>query len=88
MICCKKYGKKYFSKIFFQRMSDRPKKFFSIFQNFIFFFENWPQWDPTNVERNRVKKYKLNWSVQRGVTQNIPPVRGRWTPNEKKLQTS
>ena len=67
MICYKNW-KKIIFKIFFSKggpfdVGTVEKHFFD-FSNFqIFFFEKWPQWDVTNVERNKVMKYELNRSV-------------------------
>ena len=49
------------------------KTFFWFFKFSKFFFEKWPQWDVSNVERNKVMKYELNQSVHWGVTWDIPP---------------
>ena len=39
------------------------KKKFPFFKFSKIFFEKWPQWDVSNVERNKVIKYELNRSV-------------------------
>ena len=53
-------------------MSDLSKKIFSVFQNFKFFFEKWPQWDITNVERNKVMKNEISLGIlQRAIQGNL-----------------
>ena len=45
-------------------MSEQSKNFFFNFQNFKFFFEKWLQLDVANVDRNKVMKFELIWSIQ------------------------
>ena len=67
MTYSKKIGKKFF-KFFFSKK--RPfdvrtieKKFCDFFKFSKILFEKWPQWDITNVKRNKVMKFELNWTV-------------------------
>ena len=53
-------------------MSERSRNIFSIFQNFKIFFEKWPQWDITNVERNKVMKNEISLGIlQRAIQGNL-----------------
>ena len=84
MIYCKKIGKKKFQNFFFKGgtlwcRNDR-KNFLRFFKFSKFFFEKWPQWDITNVERNKVMKFELHRTVHWGVTRDIPPGGVHWTP--------
>ena len=45
----------------------------SVFQNFNFFFEKWLQWDVENVERNKVMKFELIWSIHQGIMRDHLP---------------
>ena len=56
------------------------KKILRFFKFSKIFFEKWPQWDITNVERNKVMKFELHRTVHWGVTRDIPPGGVRWTP--------
>ena len=80
----KKLEKNNFQKFFFKGGTlwcrNGRKTFFRFFKISKFFFEKWPQWDVSNVERNKVMKYELNRSVHWGVTWDIPPGGVRWTP--------
>ena len=78
MIYCKKFQKNWFSKFL---MLECSKMFFAIFQIFKIFFKKWPQWNLTNVERNKVMKFELHWSIHWGVTRDIPPRGVCWTPS-------
>ena len=80
----KKIEKKNFQIFFFKGgtlwcRNDR-KNFLRFFKFSKIFFEKWPQWDITNVERNKVMKFELHRTVHWGVTRDIPPGGVRWTP--------
>ena len=80
----KKMEKIYFEIFFFKGGTlwcrNGRNFFFSVFQNFKNFFEKWPQWDITNVERNKVMKFELHQTVLWGVTRDIPPGAGPLDP--------
>ena len=84
MICNKKLEKNNFQNFFFKGGTlwcrNGQKTFFRFFKFSKFFFEKWPQWDITNIERNKVMKYELNRSVHWCVTWYILPGGVRWTP--------
>ena len=47
--------------------------FFQIFNFSKLFFEKWLQWDVENVERNKVMKFELIWSIHQGIKRDHLP---------------
>ena len=55
------------------------KKKIPFFKFSKFFFEKWLQWDVENVERNKVMKFELIWSIHRGIKRDHLQGVVRWT---------
>ena len=60
----------YFFDIFSRGFGAVKFDFCQIFQFFQFFFQKWPQWDLTNIVRNKVMKNELIWSILRSSTRD------------------
>ena len=69
-----------FFQFFISLESQHQSSFFQFFKISKFFFEKWPQWDVSNVERNKVMKYELNWSFHCGFMMDCQHERAQSAP--------